>query len=60
MPVLTVVGDRSPETTRRIARVLTRCVPHGSLATLAGADHALTTTHADAVAEAISSVAPRE
>ena len=57
MPVLTVVGDRSPETTHLIARVIAERAPHGSATRLATATHALTTTHVDAVADAISSVA---
>jgi pimeloyl-ACP methyl ester carboxylesterase len=57
MPVLTVVGDCSPEITHRIARQIAEQVPRGSVRTLASANHALPTTHADAVAEAISAVA---
>ena len=56
MPVVTVVGDRSPEITHRIARLIAERVPHGSVRRLASANHALTTTHVDAVAEAISGV----
>lgn len=56
MPVVTVVGDQSPELTHRIAHLIAQYVPHGSLRTLARANHALTTTHVDAVAEVISSV----
>lgn len=56
MPVLTVVGDRSPEITHRVARLITEQVPYGTVRGLATANHALTTTHVDAVAEAIASV----
>jgi pimeloyl-ACP methyl ester carboxylesterase len=59
MPVLTVVGGRSPEVTHRIARQLAAHVPRGSVRTLAAADHALTTTHAEAVAEAIAELATK-
>jgi pimeloyl-ACP methyl ester carboxylesterase len=54
MPVVTVVGDRSPEITHDIARVIAAYSPSGSLATLANADHALTATHAQAVAQIIA------
>jgi pimeloyl-ACP methyl ester carboxylesterase len=56
MPVVTLVGDRSPEITHRIARLIAQHVPHGSVRTLASANHALTTTHADTVAEVISAM----
>lgn len=56
VPVLTVVGDRSPEITHRIARVIAEEVPYGSVRTVATANHALTTTHVDAVAEVLASV----
>lgn len=54
MPVEVVVGERSPEVTHRIARLIAEQVPHGSCRSLASATHALTTTHADAVAAAIA------
>jgi len=57
MPVLAVVGDRSPAITHLIARVIAEKVPFGTYKTLAKATHALTTTHAQAVAEAIAGVA---
>ena len=56
MPVVTVAGDRSPEITHRIAHLIAELVPNGSFRSLATANHALTTTHVDAVAEAIASV----
>jgi len=49
MPVVTVVGDRSPPITHRIGRLIAEHVPRGSFRTLAGANHAMTTTHADAM-----------
>jgi pimeloyl-ACP methyl ester carboxylesterase len=54
--LVTVVGDRSPDITHRIARLIAERVPYGSVKSVAAANHALTTTHADAVAEAISRV----
>lgn len=57
VPVAIVVGDRSPEITHRIARALAERLPHGFVTRLEKATHALTTTHADAVADAIASVA---
>jgi pimeloyl-ACP methyl ester carboxylesterase len=57
MPVITVVGDRSPDVTHRIAKAIARHVPHGSIAPLTGATHAMTTTHVDAVAELIANAA---
>jgi pimeloyl-ACP methyl ester carboxylesterase len=57
MPVAIVVGDRSPKVTHRIARALAERVAYGSFTKLENATHALTTTHADAVAEIIERVA---
>jgi pimeloyl-ACP methyl ester carboxylesterase len=57
MPVATVVGNRSPDIMHRIARALAERLPYGSVTVLQKANHALTTTHADAVAEAIASLA---
>jgi len=57
MPVVTVVGDRSPDVTRRIASAIATHAPRGSLIPLAKANHGMTTTHADAVAEIIASCA---
>ena len=59
MPVVLAVGARSPEVTHRIAQAIARHVPHGSVEIVEGATHALTTTHADAVAEAIAGAAAR-
>ena len=57
MPVVAVIGDRSPEITQRIVSLIAELAPHGSVRKIAAANHALTTTHADAVAEVISRVA---
>jgi pimeloyl-ACP methyl ester carboxylesterase len=57
MPLVTVVGGRSPEITGKIARALVGHVPRASLVTLDTATHALTTTHAEAVAHAIDEIA---
>lgn len=57
IPVLTVCGSRSPAVTRKIARAIAASTPRGSFIDLEKADHGLTTTHVEAVAEAISNVA---
>ena len=57
MPVVLVVGARSPEITFKIARALSSLAQHGSLITLDNADHALTTSHAEAVAALIADLA---
>jgi pimeloyl-ACP methyl ester carboxylesterase len=54
MPVLAVVGSRSPEVTHRIARFIAAHAPRGAVRTLDNADHALTTTYVAAVAAALS------
>ncbi len=59
MPVVTVVGDRSPDVTHRIARAIAAHAPRASVMTLAKANHALTTTHVEAVAQAIDAIAAR-
>jgi len=59
MPAVIVVGERSPEITHRIARRIAEQLPHGSVRTMEKATHALTTTHADAVAETIAGVGNR-
>jgi pimeloyl-ACP methyl ester carboxylesterase len=50
MPVTVVVGGRSPEVTWAIARVIAAHVAKGSLIRLDGADHAMITTHDEALA----------
>jgi pimeloyl-ACP methyl ester carboxylesterase len=57
MPIVTVVGDRSPDITHRIARAIAAHAPRASVMTLAKANHALTTTHVEAVAQAIAEIA---
>lgn len=57
MPVVVAVGDRSPDVTQRIARVIVDNVASGSLLKLEKANHALTTTHVEAVAQIIAGVA---
>jgi pimeloyl-ACP methyl ester carboxylesterase len=57
MPVTTIVGGRSPEITRAIARAITTHAPKGSLVTLDGATHAMITTHAEPVAQALAGLA---
>jgi pimeloyl-ACP methyl ester carboxylesterase len=57
IPVRVLVGERSPEVTGRIARALAARVANGSVVPLASATHAMTTTHAEAVAEVLSGLA---
>ena len=57
MPVVTVVGDRSPDITHRIAPAIAAHAPRGSVMTLAKASRALTTTHLEAVAQAVAGIA---
>jgi pimeloyl-ACP methyl ester carboxylesterase len=57
MPVRVLVGEQSPEVTGRIARALAARVAHGAVIPLSAATHAMTTTHAEAVAEVLSSLA---
>jgi pimeloyl-ACP methyl ester carboxylesterase len=56
MPVRVLLGERSPEVTGRIARALAARVANGSVISLPAATHAMTTTHAEAVAEVLSSL----
>lgn len=57
LPMVTVVGDRSPDVMQRIVRALGAHVPGSTVTTFEQADHALITTHADAVARTIAGVA---
>jgi pimeloyl-ACP methyl ester carboxylesterase len=57
MPLVTVVGGRSPEITGKIARAIVGHAPRATLVTLDTATHALTTTHAEAVAQIIEEIA---
>lgn len=57
MPVTAFIGGRSPKVIHTIAQAIARQVPHGSVSTIDNANHALTMTHAAAVAAAISDLA---
>lgn len=57
MPVLVVLGERSPAVMARICQDIANTVVRGALVRLAQANHALTTTHADQVADLIAEVA---
>jgi len=59
VPVLVVYGGKSPAVSRAIATVVATHVPDGTLHELAGATHALTTTHAQQVADLIAAHAAR-
>jgi pimeloyl-ACP methyl ester carboxylesterase len=54
MPVVTVVGDRSPDITHRIARAVASHAPRGVVVSLPEGTHAMTATHPDAVADLIA------
>jgi pimeloyl-ACP methyl ester carboxylesterase len=56
MPVVTIVGERSPAITHQIARIITAHAPSGSLVQIERANHALTTTHVDAVVHTLTSL----
>ena len=58
MPVTTLVGGESPDVTKRIAQAITAHVPRGSMVTVPEATHAMTTTHAAAVAEVLGGLVP--
>jgi pimeloyl-ACP methyl ester carboxylesterase len=57
MPVVTIIGERSPAMTHRIAHVIAAHAPSGSLIQIAQANYALTTTHVDAVAQTLAGIA---
>lgn len=57
IPVTTLVGGRSPAVTHKIARAIAAHAPKGSVLTLDTATHAMTTTHAEAVAHALAGLA---
>lgn len=50
MRVLAICGEKSPAVTHRVGAVIAAHVGRGSMAVVAGANHALASTHADAVA----------
>ena len=54
MPVMAVVGDRSPDITHRIASVIATSAPLGSIIKLEKANHALISTHVDEIAQLIA------
>ena len=57
MPVLVVLGERSPAVMARICELISATVPRGTLVRLPRANHALTTTHADVVADLVADLA---
>jgi pimeloyl-ACP methyl ester carboxylesterase/ribosomal protein S18 acetylase RimI-like enzyme len=59
MPTLVVLGDQSPAVMAMICEGIASGVAHGSLVRLQRANHALITTHADAVADLIADLADR-
>ena len=59
MPTLVAYGARSPQTMVKIVRAIATHVPGARLERVEGANHALTTTHADAVAAMIAGLAER-
>ncbi len=59
LPVLVVLGDRSPAAMATICEGIASGVPRGALVRLERANHALVTTHADAVADLLADLADR-
>ena len=59
MPVLVVSGSRSPDMMAKICARIASYVAEGSLVTLDDANHAMTATHAEAVAGLIAGLADR-
>jgi pimeloyl-ACP methyl ester carboxylesterase len=59
MPTLVAYGARSPQTMVKIVRAIVAHVPGARLERVEGANHALTTTHVDAVAAMIAGLAER-
>ena len=57
IPVTMLVGGRSPAVTHKIAQAIAAHAPKGSVVTLDTATHAMTTTHAEAVAHALAALA---
>ena len=57
MPVLCAVGSRSPSMTGKIVEAIASHAPRGIIKTLEKANHAMTTTHAEAVAALIADLA---
>lgn len=59
MPTVVAYGARSPQAMVKIVRAIVAHVPGARLERVEGANHALTTTHADAVAAMIAGLAER-
>ena len=57
MPVLCAVGSRSPAMSGRIVEAIASHAPRGMIKRLENANHAMTTTHAEAVATLIAELA---
>jgi pimeloyl-ACP methyl ester carboxylesterase len=57
MPVLCAYGSRSPEVMVKIVQAVASHAPRGIIRKLEQADHAMTTTHAEAVAALITELA---
>lgn len=57
MPVLAVYGARSPEITRKMAQVIATHARKGSILCMRKANHALTATHVEEVAQIIGDLA---
>lgn len=60
MPVLVAYGSRSPDVMARIVQAIVSHVPRGDLRKVEKANHALTSTHPDAVAALITELADRD
>ena len=59
VPTVVVYGARSPDTMVKIVHAIARHVPRARLERVEGANHALTTTHADLVAQMLATAADR-
>jgi pimeloyl-ACP methyl ester carboxylesterase len=59
VPTVVVYGARSPDTMVKIVHAIAKHVPGAQLERVEGANHALTTTHADLVAQMIATAASR-
>jgi pimeloyl-ACP methyl ester carboxylesterase len=59
VPTVVVYGDRSPDTMVKIVHAIAKHLPGARLERVDGANHALTTTHADLVAQLIAAAADR-
>ncbi|HET6369241.1 MAG TPA: alpha/beta hydrolase, partial [Pseudomonadales bacterium] len=57
VPVLCVHGSRSPAMMVKIVEAIASHVPRGIIRTIEKANHAMTTTHAEAVATLIENLA---